>query len=154
MKRLTSACGMIVLVAGMSVGACAPQPGANTVSRDQVGQAETVQYGTLTSMRVVDIRPGQTTVGTVVGATLGGIGGSRVGRSTAANVAGAVAGGAAGAAAGSAVQGSQSTAGLELAVRLDSGESIAIIQPGDPRDFRVDDRVRVIGTAENARVTR
>lgn len=35
---------------------------------------------------------------------------------------------------------------------MDNGQTVAIVQPGDPRDFRIGDRVRVVGTSDNARV--
>jgi outer membrane lipoprotein SlyB len=44
--------------------------------------------------------------------------------------------------------------GVEITIDLDSGETVAVVQPGDPRDFRVGDRVRLTGNDENARVTR
>ena len=59
-----------------------------------------------------------------------------------------------GGAIGSAVQGSRNTAGVEITVRLDNGQTIAVVQPGDIRDFREGDRVRVVGSADNTRVTR
>jgi outer membrane lipoprotein SlyB len=113
-----------------------------------------VQFGTLTAIRSVEIRPGQTRIGTLTGAALGAIGGSQVGNSTAANVAGGVAGAVAGGAVGSAIEGSGRNNGLELTIQLDSGETVAVVQPGAANDFRVGDRVRITGTAENARVTR
>jgi outer membrane lipoprotein SlyB len=45
-------------------------------------------------------------------------------------------------------------ASKKVTVTLDNGQTVAIIQPGDIRDFRQGDRVRVVGTADNARVTR
>ena len=87
------------------------------------------------------------------GAILGGIAGSQIGGGTASNVAGGVAGAVAGGALGSAVQGSRVTRGIEVTVSMEGNDrTVAIIQPGDVRDFRVGDRVRLIGTAENMRV--
>ena len=131
------------------LGACTPQPSPNSYSRAETMRPQTVELGTLQS-----IRPGETRLGMATGAVLGGIAGSQIGGGTAANVAGGVAGAVAGGALGSALQGSQNTAGLELTVKLDSGRMIAIVQPGGPNDFRVGDRVRVVGNGENTRVTR
>lgn len=138
---------------GLTLGACAPK-GPSTISTAEAGQVVPVQYGEITALRPVDIRPGETRVGTIAGGALGAVAGSQIGRSTAANVAGGVAGAVAGGAVGSAVQGSARTNGIEITMRLDSGETVAIVQRGDSRDFRVGDRVRLTGTAENARVTR
>lgn len=154
MKTSTSIITIPVVAAGLALAACTPQAGPSTVHQSETGQVVPVQHGEVTAVRVVEIRPGETRVGTVVGGALGAIGGSQIGSSTAANIAGGVAGATAGAAAGSAVQGSQRQQGLEITIRLDSGETVAVVQPGDPRDFRVGDRVRVTGTAENARVSR
>jgi outer membrane lipoprotein SlyB len=136
------------------LGACTPKTSPNSFSADETGRAVPVQFGTVESARAVDIRPGQTRLGSITGGVLGGIGGSLIGNSTAANVAGAVAGTVAGGAAGSAIQGSSRTQGVEITIHLDSGETVAVVQPGDVRDFRRGDRVRVSGDAENVRVTR
>jgi outer membrane lipoprotein SlyB len=136
------------------LSACTPQPSPDTYSRTETMRPQTVEAGTLQNIRPVNIRPGETRLGMGTGAVLGGIAGSQLGGGTAANVAGGVAGAVAGGALGSALQGSQSTAGLELTVQLDSGRTIAIVQPGGPNDFRVGDRVRVIGNGENTRVSR
>lgn len=145
----------VLTAAGIGLlGACTPQPSPNTFSRDETMRAVPVEFGTVESARAVEIRPGQTRLGAITGGVLGGIGGAHIGRSTAANVAGAVAGTVAGGAIGSAVQGSTRTQGVEITVHLDSGSTIAVVQPGDVRDFRRGDRVRVTGTEENVRITR
>ncbi|WP_313438559.1 glycine zipper 2TM domain-containing protein [Novosphingobium sp.] len=145
-----------VVCAGVSILAlsgCTPQTGVSSFSRNEAGQVATVQFGEVLAIREVVIQPGQTRLGTVAGGALGAIGGSQVGSSTAANIAGGVTGAVVGGAIGSAVQGSSRTAGIEITMRLDSGDNVAVVQPGDPRDFRVGDRVRLAGTSENARVT-
>ncbi|MBA4013878.1 MAG: hypothetical protein C0481_18610 [Phenylobacterium sp.] len=136
------------------LGACTPQPSPNSYSRTETMRPQSVELGTLQNIRPVNIRPGETRLGMGTGAILGGIAGSQIGGGTAANVAGGVAGAVAGGALGSALQGSQNTPGLELTVQLDSGSTIAIVQPGGPNDFRVGDRVRVVGNGENTRVSR
>lgn len=145
----------IVAAAGaMLVTACAPQPSPDRFTRDETMRAVPFAWGTVEDVRAVEIVPGQTRVGAIAGAILGGIGGSQIGRSTAANVAGATAGAVAGGAVGSAVQGSARSQGVELFIELDNGHMIAVVQPGDVRDFREGDRVRVTGDGENVRVTR
>jgi outer membrane lipoprotein SlyB len=100
----------------------------------------------------VDIRPGQTHLGRATGGALGALAGSQLGSGAAANVAGGIGGAVVGSQVGGSMQGSQVTRGIEVTVTQDDGQSLAIIQPGDPRDFRVGDRVRLIGTADNMRV--
>ncbi len=145
---------LALLATATLISACTPQPTPNSYSRTETMRPQSVELGTLQSIRPVNIRPGETRLGMGTGAILGGIAGSQIGGGTAANVAGGVAGAVAGGALGSALQGSQNTAGLELTVELDSGRTIAIVQPGGPNDFRIGDRVRVIGNGENTRVTR
>lgn len=154
MKRAATIVG-IPLALMLAFGGCTPTPDANTFSQGEANTVMPVQFGTVTAIRPVEIRPGQTRVGAIAGAVLGGAAGSQIGSSTAANVAGATAGAVAGGAAGSAIQGSSRTAGVELTVELDSGGgTVAIVQPGNPAEYRVGDRVRVTGTADRARVTR
>ncbi len=134
---------------------CSPQPSSpGTFTSAEAGRVMPVQVGTVAGVNAVTIRSGETTFGTITGAALGGILGSTIGRSNRANVAGAVGGAAVGGAAGGAIQGSASTRAVEITIDLDSGDTVAVVQPGDPRDFRVGDRVRLTGTDENARVTR
>jgi outer membrane lipoprotein SlyB len=138
----------------VSIAACEPQPTPSSFSRAEAGRVQPVAFGQVVSVRNVDIRPGQTHLGMITGAALGAIGGSRIGGDTASNVAGGIGGAVVGGAIGSAIQGSQNTRGIEVAVTLDSGQTVAIIQPGTVQDFRPGERVRVTGTSDNARVTR
>lgn len=138
----------------VALAACTPQPGPNSFSRDETMRAVPVQFGTVESVRAVEIRPGQTRVGLITGAVLGGVAGTAIGNNTPSRIVGGTAGAVAGGAAGSALQGSQRTNGVELTVELDNGNMIAVVQQGDPRDFRQGDRVRVSGDGENVRVTR
>lgn len=152
MKIITLPLALSVVVLGLS--ACTPAQTPNSFSSNEAMRAQPVAFGEVTAIRPVDIRPGQTRLGTGAGAVLGGIAGSQIGSGTAANTAGAVAGAVVGGAAGSAAQGSRNTPGLEITVRLEGGSTVAIVQPGDIRDFRVGDRVRVVGSSDNARVVR
>jgi len=151
--RVFGFCLVCVAIAATST-ACTPTPTPNRIPQNQAGRAEPVEFGSLVGIRPVEIRPGQTRLGTIAGAVIGGAAGATIGNSTTANIVGGTAGAVAGGAVGSALQGSQRTNGVELTVRLDSGASVAVVQPGNPNDYRVGDRVRVIGTADNARVVR
>ncbi len=152
MKSALGAVALSICLVGAS--ACTPTQSASTFTSQEAMRAQPVAFGELISIRAVEIRRGQTRVGAAAGAILGGIAGSQIGGGTASNVAGGVAGAVAGGVLGNAIQGSRVTPGVELTVTLDSGETVAIVQPGDGSDFRVGDRVRVVGSAENARVTR
>jgi outer membrane lipoprotein SlyB len=136
----------------VGVAACETPHGSSTFASSQSMRPQPVAFGDVVTVRPVDIRPGQTHLGMATGAALGALAGSQLGRNAAANAAGGIGGAVAGGAVGSAVQGSQVTRGIEVTVTMDDGQTVAIVQPGDPRDFRVGDRVRVVGTSDNARV--
>ncbi|HEY2750831.1 glycine zipper 2TM domain-containing protein [Phenylobacterium sp.] len=151
MKSLVGAAAISICLIGVS--ACAPTQTSSSFSSSESMRAQPVSFGQVINVRSVDIRPGQTRLGMATGAVLGGIAGSQIGGGTASNVAGGVAGAVAGGALGSAIQGSRVTRGIEVTLRLEGdNRTVAIIQPGDMRDFRIGDRVRLIGNADNARV--
>ena len=49
---------------------------------------------------------------------------------------------------------SSDTRAVEFTVRLDSGRTIAVVQPGSVNDYRVGDRVRVTNDGTTTRVAR
>jgi outer membrane lipoprotein SlyB len=111
-----------------------------------------VYYGTVEGVRRVPLPGSSGAIGAMGGATAGGIAGGHVGAgrgSQAASVAGAVAGSVAGYALEGAVTEKE---GLEISVRLDSGQLHLILQP-DGESFKPGDRVRVIAGEKGARVT-
>jgi outer membrane lipoprotein SlyB len=133
--------------------ACATAPSNNVYSRSEAGRAQSVQWGTVEAIRPVTIQNDSRGVGTATGATLGGIAGSTLGNGNRANSAGAVAGAVAGGAIGNAAS-AGTTAGVEITVRLETGQSIAVVQAGSPDEFRVGDRVRVTTGGGTSRVSR
>jgi len=151
MKRgwlLIAALTLPIFLAG-----CASSLSADAYSRDQARVAQTVQYGTVQSIRTVQIEGTKTPIGTAGGAIVGGILGSTVGGGTGrqlATVGGAIAGGVA----GSAVEeGITRQPGYEIEVQLDNGRIINVVQAAD-RQFSPGQRVRVVtGRDGTARVT-
>lgn len=140
---------------GLSVAAlsgCATTQGPNNFTRSEAGRTQTVEAGTVTAVRDVTIQNEGSNVATATGAVLGGVAGNSMGGGrgrTATTVAGAAAGGAAGYAL------SQSShPGVEVTVQLDSGRTIAVVQDGSSKQFRVGDRVNVASDGVTARVTR
>lgn len=149
MKALTILVVPLALL--LPLAGCAESP--NSVSRSTANTVQPVYFGTITRVQGVDIA-GRPRLGAITGAIIGGAAGSTIGSSTAANVAGAAAGAAAGGAAGGAAQGASRTRGIEFIIRLDNGDTVSIVQQGNINDYRVGDRVRVTGSAGNARVSR
>jgi outer membrane lipoprotein SlyB len=108
--------------------------------------------GVLESVRSVSIEGTKTPVGPAAGAVAGGIGGSAIGSgrgSAVAAVAGAVIGGLVGAAA---EEGLTRREGIELTVRLDNGEMVAIVQEAD-EVFKPGERVRLLAVNGQTRVS-
>ncbi|NDP41779.1 MAG: glycine zipper 2TM domain-containing protein [Aromatoleum sp.] len=145
---------LLALAALFLVAGCAPERSGDVYQRGEALRAQSVEFGTIESLRPVRIDGGQSGVGTVGGAVLGGIAGSTIGGgrgSTAGAVAGAILGGIV----GSAVEKDVTKAnGVEVTVRLDSGRMVAIVQEGSGDEFRPGDRVRVTSDGYTTRVTR
>lgn len=141
------------LAVTLVLSACAPGQGANTYSRNQARTEQSVRLGTVEGVRTVRLEGTRTPIGTLAGGVVGGVAGSTIGGgrgSTIAAVLGAVAGGLA----GSAVEeGVTRKDGLEVTVRLDNGNIIAITQEAD-EPFKPGDRVRVLSGGGVSRVTR
>ena len=156
MKTLKSKAAALffAVMIGLSLAGCAPSTSGQVYSRDQARQAQSVEAGTVESVRQVMIEGTKTPIGAVAGAATGGVVGSTVGGGsgrTVATVIGALAGAAAGAAAEEGITRKQ---GLEIVVRKDSGHTIVVVQEADVV-FLAGDRVRVIIAADGTtRVSR
>ncbi|MGH8744779.1 MAG: glycine zipper 2TM domain-containing protein [Burkholderiales bacterium] len=140
-----------LLVTGMLLGGCAQSLSGSAYSRGQARQEQIVRNGTVESVRPVTIEGTKTPIGTVAGAAVGGVAGSTVGSGKGSGVAailGAVVGGIAGSAA---EEGLTRKPGLEIIVKLDSGNTVAITQEADEQ-FRPGERVRIISGGGVSRV--
>lgn len=144
----------LALAAAMALAGCAQGLGGGTYSRGEARRAMTVQFGTVDSVRAVRLEGTKTPVGSVAGAAVGGIAGSSVGGGRGAAVAtviGAVAGGVA----GSAIEeGATRSNGVEVTVRLDNGQYLAVVQADQGEQFRAGERVRVLRDGGTTRVSR
>ena len=132
------------------VAGCASQ-GPNDYTQSEARVAQTVAYGTVESVRAVKIKADDAVVGTLGGAALGGLLGSQVGDgggAVAATVIGAVAGGFA----GNAIERNvREQDGEEIVIRIDSGSTIAVVQPG-MKGLQPGQRVRVLTGPKGSRV--
>ena len=93
-------------------------------------------------------------IGALGGAAIGGIAGSTVGQGKGAAIAaviGAVAGGLAGAAAEEGVTRKQ---GVEVTLKMDNGELLAVTQEDGGENFQPGERVRLLQDGGTTRVTR
>ena len=149
-RRLALAASLVALVAS----GCASGLGGDTYARGEARRAMTVQYGSVEEVRPVRLEGTKSPVGTVAGAAVGGIAGSSVGGGrgqAVATVIGAVAGGLAGSAL---EEGVTRKPGVEVTVRLESGQILAVVQEDGGEAFRAGERVRVLRDAGTTRVTR
>lgn len=144
---------LCLLLAVIALAGCASSKSGDVYSRDQARREQTVRMGVVESVREVLMEGTKSPAGTIAGGAVGGIAGSTIGGGKGAAVA-AVIGAVAGAIAGSAIEeGVTRRQAMEITVKLDGGRIIAVVQEGDPREFRPGDRVRVLSGSET-RVTR
>jgi outer membrane lipoprotein SlyB len=144
---LAGAIAASVLIAG-----CASTSSGSVYSGGQARQEQTVRMGVVETVRQVTIEGSKSGVGSIAGGVVGGVAGSNIGGgkgSTIGTVLGAVAGGLAG---NAIEQGTTKKQGLEITVKLDSGELRAITQDAD-ESFRPGERVRLLSGGGVTRVT-
>jgi outer membrane lipoprotein SlyB len=122
---------VVALAAGL--GACASSRMSNdTVSRDDVGTVGRSVSGVIIDARQVTIGGTKSGAGATVGAVVGGVAGAQIGGGVEENILAGIVGATAGALIGDAVEeGTTKQAGIEYAIRLDSGETIYVVQPAD-----------------------
>jgi outer membrane lipoprotein SlyB len=137
-------------VAGLS--ACAPQTDSRVYAPHRTMQASEVQYGTVSSMRYVEIQNVQH--GRELGAIAGGVAGALIGDqfgkgrgNTLATGAGAIAGAMAGS---SMADNANRHQAQEWFVKMDNGRSIAVIQ-NDPNIF-IGQKVAVVTSGGETRL--
>ena len=141
------------MVMPLWLAGCAPKVGGSDYNASSVRTAQKVSYGTVQNVRVVHIENDEsigTALGTVGGGVVGGVLGSMIGGGrgrTLATIGGAVLGAGAGYAGGKALQGQD---GLEITIKMDSGEVIAVTQGADMQ-FSAGQRVQVLSGASGMR---
>jgi outer membrane lipoprotein SlyB len=141
-----------LLLASVLAGCANPPQSSSVYHYYQTQNEQVVRTGTVESIRNVSIVNPDSGVGTVGGAALGGLAGSSVG-SGRGEAAGAILGALAGGLLGHRVeQGVGNKPGIEISVRLDTGELVAITQSAD-ESFRPGERVRLLGNGQTTRVT-
>jgi outer membrane lipoprotein SlyB len=138
----------LLLITAMAVitSACAYSASGQSYPRHETRLAYDVEYGEVVSARAVDIEGGASLIGLWGGAEVG----RAVGNTSVTRAVGSVAG----AVAGQAIERKiTSEEGLEIIVRLDRDDTIAVVQAADV-EFAPGERVRVLfGPVGEARVT-
>lgn len=148
MKKVNKSIQFIVITAmAIFMIGCASSRSGKVYTRDQARQVQTVETGTIESVKEVVIEGTQTSVGTVTGGVAGGVLGSQIGSGSGRTVA-TVLGVLVGAAAGTAAEENMTRKpGLEIIVQKDSGQTIVIVQEADVL-LAPGDRVRIISAPD------
>lgn len=140
-------CSLAAALAG-----CQTRESANVYGKHEAGREHLVRFATVDAVRKVTIQGSQSGLGAVAGGAVGGVAGSGVGHGRGSSV-GAVLGGVAGGVAGNTIENRMTEKeGLEIIVRLDSGELRAIVQEADLA-FAPGQRVRLVTSGGITRVT-
>jgi outer membrane lipoprotein SlyB len=141
----------MLAASALAITAGCASVGPQDYSYGETRTMESVAYGTIESVRPARINEEHAPVGTVAGAAVGGVLGSTLGRGAGGAVTtilGAVGGGLA----GNAIEHSATTQnGEEIVVRLDSGATIAVVQPGS-QGFEAGQRARILTGPRGSRV--
>jgi outer membrane lipoprotein SlyB len=136
----------------LALAGCAGNQSSGSYSQSQARGEMTVRMGVVESVRHVTIEGEKTPVGTIAGGAIGGMAGSNVGGgrgSTVGTILGAVAGGMAGHAL---EDRAGKRDGLEITIKLDNGQLIAVTQEAD-EEFRPGERIRVLSGHGATRVS-
>lgn len=136
----------------LMLGACASSNSGSVYKRGEARQIQTVRTGVVESVRQVRLEGTKTPIGGGAGAVVGGVAGSSVGGGRGqiiTSVLGAVVGGLAGAAA---EEGLTRKDGVEITVKLDSGNLVAVVQEAD-EVFAPGENVRLVESGGVTRVT-
>jgi len=139
----------------LALSGCMSTLSGDSYSREEARRVQTVEYGQIVALRPVVLEGTKTPIGTIAGAAIGGIAGSAVGQGKGSDIAavvGAVAGGIAGASVEEAATRSQA---VEITVKTQRGDTIAIVQQTSAQDdFKVGDSVRLLSSGGTTRVSR
>ena len=137
----------VMVITTAFITGCVSSRSGQVYSRDEARQVQTVENGTVESVKEVMIEGTKTPIGAVAGGVTGGVIGNTVGSGSGRTVA-TVVGALVGAAAGSmAEEGLTRKQGLEIIVRKDSGQTIVVVQEAD-MPIAVGERVRIITAAD------
>ncbi len=143
----------LLLLFACLLSGCANNPYGDTYTLSDTQRIQSVSYGTIIKTDPVTIEGEGNTVGTIAGAAVGGILGSKVGDGSGAQIA-TIAGGILGGVTGSQAAKSITTRnGVNLTIKLDNGNTIAVVQEVNPNMlFRIGQRVQLNRQGNTARV--
>ena len=150
--RILNLC--IAMLTAVTVVGCTPGLGGGDYERAEARRVISVRMGIVESVRPVKLEGTKSPVGTLGGAAVGGIAGSTIGQGKGAAI-GAVLGAVAGGLAGSAAEeGITRKQGIEVTVKMDNGEMLAVVQEDGGEKFMPGERIRLLQDGRTTRVTR
>ena len=129
------------------VGLSTPTFAQEVYDQNSIRQPMNVEMGTIVAIRRVIVEGNRSYVGAGAGAAVGGVVGNATGQrqgpttQSIATVLGVIAGGLVG---DRVEQNVKRDEALELTIKKDSGQLIAIVQPYNGENFAVDERVRLL----------
>ncbi|MFK0570685.1 glycine zipper 2TM domain-containing protein [Endozoicomonas sp.] len=134
---------------------CMTDSTGTTYSSRDARRIQQVSFGTITELQNVKLEGTEGAVGTVAGAAIGGIAGSTLGGGKGSDIA-AILGGVAGGVLGNMAEKELTTQqGVEMTIRLDTGNYISVVQEADPRaPLQVGDQVKILTQGNTTRVVR
>lgn len=155
MKTMNKMLSAVLLAAVVGVTGCASSKGGDVYTREDARRPMSVRMATVEGVRAVKLEGTKSPIGAGAGGIIGGIAGSGIARDSKGQAIGAVLGAVLGGLAGAATEemGTREDA-VELTVRLENGSLLSVVQGGDPNEFKVGDKVRLLGTGSETRVSR
>ncbi|MDR0672995.1 MAG: hypothetical protein LBF93_04890 [Zoogloeaceae bacterium] len=155
MRKITILTLALLAAPPFVLGGCAAGLGGSDYSRGEARQTMSIRFATVESVRPVKLEGTKSKVGAAAGAVGGGVVGRSLGGSgisaTVGTALGAIAGGVGGAAVEEAVTRQD---GVEITVKLENGEYLAVVQADGGENFQHGERVRLVGSGKATRVTR
>ncbi|WP_299013194.1 glycine zipper 2TM domain-containing protein [uncultured Photobacterium sp.] len=144
---------IVLFLSTLGFSGCSNNPYGDSYGVADTRTIQQVRYGTIVKTEPVTIEGEGQVVGAIAGAAVGGILGSKIGGGSGSDIA-AIGGGVLGGVAGSkAAEGVTRRNGVNLTIKMDSGETVAIVQEVNPNViFQVGQRVRVNIDGKTARV--
>jgi outer membrane lipoprotein SlyB len=134
------------------LAACASSNAGDVYSRSETRQVQHIKLGVVESVRQVKIEGTDSKVGAITGGVVGGVAGSSLGKGKGEIITG-VLGAVAGALAGSAAEEALTKKdGVEITVKLDNGELVAIVQEAT-EEFHPGEKVRLLQSGGTTRVS-
>lgn len=143
------------IMSALAVTGCANHSvySGNVYTGSQAKEARGISYGTIVSVREVQIQaPSSGVIGTTAGGAIGGIAGSSMGGGRGSDLLGVLVG-TVGAVVGNKIEQSMSkVTSLEMVIRKDDGSEIVVVQKKEAGLTR-GARVRLVGTASDVNVS-